>query len=101
MSSEYKYEVRGYRSQHDVQCNGSSVEVGCDTLKEAQKRARFVISESEMMQSEMSQPLGYSQVVNRFTGEVINDYFNDSICQQCGHWHRNKEGAKHTACNVD
>lgn len=99
MSSEYKYEVRGYRYQEDVR-NGSQVEVGCDTVKEGKTRARFVISQSEMRQSETSQPLGYSQLVQRYTGEVVADFFNPSICQQCGHWHKG-QSSFHCHCQCE
>lgn len=87
MNSEYKYEVRGYRFKGDVQ-SGSQTEIGLDTVKESKERAKRVLSESEMQSTESSQPLGYSQVVNRFTGECVADFFNDAICQNCGFWFR-------------
>ena len=84
MNSEYKYEVRGYRKQSDVHCLGSQTEIGCDTLKEANKKAKDILTDEEMRRTESTSPLGYSQVVNRITGECVSDYFNPRICSECG-----------------
>lgn len=84
MTDEYKYEVRGYRKQSDVHGFGSQCEIGCDTLKEAKAKARFILTDESMRQSESSSPLGYSQVIQRFTGECVADFFNPRICPECG-----------------
>lgn len=96
MNSEYKYEVRAFRFQA-VEREGCSFDAGYDTLKEARERARYVIGQGFMKQAEMSQPFGYVQVLNRFTGECHNDYFNDSVCQSCGRWYPGQH-ANQCAC---
>lgn len=48
MNSEYKYEVRAYRTQREVP-SGSSFEYGCDTVKEAKAKAKFVLQDSRTL----------------------------------------------------
>lgn len=52
MNSEYKYEVRGYCKQSDLPHVGSQVEIGCHTVNEAKVKARFVLTQGEMLQTE-------------------------------------------------
>lgn len=65
-------------SSHDaLQAKGADVEEKhCETLAEARKRAKYLLSEEYRIRSEASERLGYSQVV--VNGECISDYFGSS-----------------------
>jgi len=46
---------------------------GFDTIAEAKKRAKYYLSDDYMRSGEMSEPLGYAQVI--VDGEVHSDFF--------------------------
>ena len=77
MSEEPKYYVEGFRTQDDAHPNrGSSVDYPADTVAEAKKRAKGIITEDFAKRMEMSEPLMYARVTNRFTGECVFDCFH-------------------------
>lgn len=71
---EYKYQVNGYPSQDEFD-KGSVREIAADTLKEAKEKAKRILTVAEARESESSRVLGYSQVIDRFSGEVVADFF--------------------------
>ena len=57
--------------EHDLGC---VIEEQHDTVAEAKRRARYVLSEEYRVSSEASTRLGYSQV--RVGDEIRHDFFN-------------------------
>ena len=70
-----KIEVRVAITQDralDGQCDDI---IDCDTIAAAKKYAKRCLTDEYMRLNEMTQPLGYSQVVA--DGQVLYDYFRD------------------------
>jgi hypothetical protein len=66
--------VLAAESQEALERLGADVEdIYCETIKQAKQRARYLLTDDYMRDSETSEPLGYSQV--RVNGEVVADYF--------------------------
>lgn len=77
MSEEPKYYVEGFRTQSDAHpSRGSSVDYPADTIKEGKARAKAIITQAFAERVEMSEPLMYARVTNRFTGECVFDCFH-------------------------
>lgn len=68
-----KYLVAAGRTQESFE-RGWDIDYGCDTMKEARSRAKYLLTEEYMLAAEMSEPLGYSQVLNS-KGECVADFF--------------------------
>lgn len=66
-------QVLAARTQEDVLNHQCDVVETCDTIKEAKAQAKYVISDDFKAAAEMSEPLGYSQVV--VDGQCLYDYF--------------------------
>jgi len=49
-------------TQEALNVAGATIEVRCDTVKEAKTRARYYLTEGFARYSEMSEALGYAQV---------------------------------------
>lgn len=67
------YTIYAYRSQETVD-SGSDCDTTADTLAEAKKRARYMVSEAFRQSAEMSAVLGYAQVRNG-ADEIVFDCF--------------------------
>lgn len=67
--------VLGFSSQEDCQLGGGACveDFHCDTIAEAKRRARYILTDDFMRMGEMSEPLGYSQVL--VNGECHSDFF--------------------------
>lgn len=47
----------------------------CDTIAEAKRRAKYVLTDRFAALGEMSEPFGYSRVI--VNGEIHSDFFRD------------------------
>jgi hypothetical protein len=66
-------EIRAGRTQEDVLRGQCDVITKCDTIKDAKNKARYYLTDYFQQSAELSEPLGYSQVV--VNGECRYDYF--------------------------
>ncbi len=70
--------VLAARSIDALEAKGADVEeLHYETLVEARKRAKYLLTDTYRQRSEASERLGYSRVI--LNGEVINDYFDEVI----------------------
>lgn len=65
--------------QETLEKKGADIETEHDTIREAQKRAKYYLTEDSRLASESSYRLGYAQVL--VNGEVHSDYFGKD--EQC------------------
>ena len=66
-------EVRAARTQQAVLDHQCDVVLECDTIAEAKRKARYLLTDEEMHLVEASEPNRYAQVV--VNGECVADYF--------------------------
>lgn len=66
-------EVRAARTQQDVLDHECDVVFTFDTIAEAKAKAQYYLTDDYQRASEMSQPLGYAQVV--VNGDCLYDFW--------------------------
>ncbi len=71
---EPKYLVMAYENDENVR-DGCTVDSTYDTLKQASHRAKYYLTEDYQRASESSIRLAYATVTNRFTGEIVADFY--------------------------
>lgn len=69
-----KYEVRAAHTQEDVFNHQCVVVEGCDTIVEAKRQAKYVLTDDFQHSAELHAPLSYSQVINS-KDECLYDFF--------------------------
>lgn len=84
--NEKQIEVRAARTQEQVLNHQCDIVDTFDTIGEAKKRAKHYLTDEYQRLVEMSEPLGYAQVV--VDGECLYDYFRKvkpvDKCPSCG-----------------
>lgn len=66
-------EVRAAKTQQAVLDSQCDVVLECDTIAEAKRKAKYLLSDEEMQLVEASEPNRYAQVV--VDGKCLYDYF--------------------------
>ena len=77
--TKQKYTVLAAKDFRSLLNNGADVTTGADTLTEAKSRARYYLTTEYMNRCEVSEQLGYSQVVKGFLDEVVIDFSRNEV----------------------
>ena len=72
-----KYHIVCAANQDQLEKDGYTAENEADSIKEARRKAKYMLSDEFQTSNELSQPMTYVQIKNR-TGKVEEDFFRQN-----------------------